>query len=91
MLRLWHKAVMLTRNRLFVFVDYAKAFDHVDHGTVMTTLAALGVPPLITRRLCSFVSDRQQRVKIDNVFFERASQHGGMPEGTWLAVYIFLI
>jgi len=40
-------------------------------------------------RLCSFVSDRQQRVK--NVLSEWASPNGGMPQGTWLGVCIFLI
>jgi len=62
---LWHKAVDEKQSVRVVFVDYAKAFDHVDHGTFMTKPAALGVPPLITRWLCSFMSDRQQRIEID--------------------------
>jgi len=46
------------------FIDYAKAFDHVDHPTVMKKLAALGVPPIILYWIYSFLMDRQQRVYI---------------------------
>ena len=37
------------------------------------------------------MSNRQQRVKIGEVVSEWASPNGGMPQGTWLGVYIFLI
>ena len=56
----------------------------------MTKLAELGVPQILTRWLHSFMSHRQQRVKIGKVVSEWASPNGGMPQGTWLGVYIFL-
>jgi len=36
------------------------------------------------------MSNRQQRVKIGEIVSEWASPNGGMPQGTWLGVYIFL-
>ena len=78
MLQLWHKAIDDTQSVRVVYVDCAKVFDHVDHGTAMIRHAALSIPPLITRWLCSFMSDRQQRVKIGEVFSEWVSPNGGM-------------
>ena len=39
----------------------------------------------------SFLSDCRQRVKIGNVFSEWLRLNGGMPQGTWLGLYIFLL
>jgi len=86
----WHKAIDEQQSLRVVFVDYAKAFDHVDHCTVLNKLAALGVPSLVLRWLHSFLMDRQQRVKIDGEFSEWAKPNGGMPQGTWLGPYVFL-
>jgi Reverse transcriptase (RNA-dependent DNA polymerase) len=37
------------------------------------------------------LSNRQQRVKIRNVFSDWISLKGGMPQGTWLGPYVILI
>ena len=60
----WHKAPDEEESVRVVFVDYAKAFDHVDHPTVMRKLADLGVPPVLLRWIHSFLTNRQQCVKI---------------------------
>ena len=86
----WHRALDERQSVRAVFVDYAKAFDHVDHPTVMRKLAALGVPLIILRWLHSFLMDRQQRVKIGDSFSDWASPNGSMPQGTWLGPYVFL-
>jgi len=39
----WHKALDQRNAIRVVFIDYAKAFDHVDHLTVIWKLAVLGV------------------------------------------------
>jgi hypothetical protein len=86
----WHKALNQNESVRVVFVDYAKAFDHVDHATVMNKLADLGVPPILLRWLHSFLMDRKQRVKIGTYFSDWLSPNGGMPQGTWLGPYVFL-
>src|SRR5664279_5372792 len=43
------------------------------------------------RWLTSFLSKRQQRVKIGNVVSSWSTLIGGMPQGTFLGVYFFLI
>ena len=86
----WHKALDEQQSVRVVFVDYAKAFDHVDHPTVMKKLAALGVPPILLRWIHSFLMNRRQRVKIGDAFSDWASPNGSMPQGTWLGPYVFL-
>lgn len=86
----WHQALDERLPVRVVFVDYAKAFDHVDHPTVIQKLTELGVPLLLLRWLHSFLMDRQHRVKIGEVTSEWASPNGGMPQGTWLGVYVFI-
>jgi len=86
----WHKALDEQRLVRAVFVDYAKAFDHLDHATAINKLAALGVPSILLRWIHSFLVGRQQRVKIGNAFSDWASPNGGMPQGTWLGPYVFV-
>ena len=86
----WHRALDQRQSVRVVFVDYAKAFDHVDHGTVLNKLHEMGIPPKILRWLSSFLLDRKQRVKIGRVLSEWARPNGGMPQGTWLGPYVFL-
>ena len=83
MLHTWHKALDEEQSVKIVFVDYANAFDHVDHENIMTKLVDLGVPQVLIRWPHSFMSNRQQRVKIGEVVSEWASPNGGMPQGTW--------
>ena len=86
----WHKALDERQAIRVVFIDYAKAFDHVDHPTVIKKLAVLGVPPIILRWIHSFLMDRQQRVKIGDAFSDWVSPNGGMLQGTYLGPYVFL-
>ena len=90
MMHIWHRAMDERKSARVLFVDYAKAFDRVDHPTVIRKLAALGVPPILLRWLHSFLTNRQQRVKIRDFFSNWASPNGGMPQGTWLGPYVFL-
>ena len=90
-LQIWHQALDEHKSVRVVFIDYAKAFDHVDHSTVLTKMIQMGIPDFITRWMHSFLSNRKQRVKINHSMSQWISLRGGMPQGTWLGLYIFLI
>jgi hypothetical protein len=90
-LQIWHQALDDHNSVRVVFIDYAKAFDHVDHSTVLTKMIQMGIPDFITQWMHSFLSNRKQRVKIGHTMSEWISLRGGMPQGTWLGIYIFLI
>ena len=91
MLHHWHRAHDEGHSVRVLFVDYAKAFDHVDHNIVLQKLKSYGVPDFIVHRMMSFLSDRQQRVKINETFSDWAVLRGGMPQGSYLRPLIFII
>ena len=48
-----------------ICVDFAKAFDHVDHNRVVEKLKSFGLSEIITDWITSFLRDRQQRTATD--------------------------
>ena len=90
-IHMWQQALDDRRSIRTLFIDYRKAFDHVDHTTVLNKMSALNIHPFIRKWMHSFLSNRQQRVKIGSVVSEWISPNGGMPQGTWFGPYIFLI
>ena len=50
----WHKAVDEGKSVRVVFVDFAKAFDHIDHNVLMAKLMDYDLPHTVIRWICSF-------------------------------------
>ena len=74
MLHHWHQALDDNKNVRVLFIDYAKAFDHVDHTRFIDKLQRdFNVPTILLKWLCSFLSNRHQRVKIGDIVSEWAS------------------
>ena len=74
-----------------VFIDFAKAFDHVDHSTIIRKLHNFGVDNILIRWVCSFFEQRVQRVKLANCFSEWLPLKGSLPQGTWLGPLLFVL
>jgi len=55
MLHQWHVDVDKVESARTVFVDFAKAFDHVDHNVLVATMVALRLPHVIVRWMCTFL------------------------------------
>jgi hypothetical protein len=87
----WHAALDSSNSVRALFVDFTKAFDHVDHSLVIKKLIQLGIPDLLIRWVCSFLYNRQQRVKIGNILSNWVTLKGAMPQGSWLGPLTFLI
>ena len=79
----WQQALDREESIRVLFIDYAKAFDHVDHSVVIKKLINLGVPDILIRWICSFLQNRQQRVKLSDVFSDWITLKGAMPQGTF--------
>ena len=84
LLHLWHSALDKGKSVRAVFIDYAKAFDHVQHSTILQTLKSFGVEPAVINWIHSFLHSRQQRVKLGNNFSDWITLIAGLPQGTWL-------
>ena len=64
-----------------VLLDFAKAFDLINHEKLLIKLKA-NVPPHILRWMGSFLLDRPQQVKIGKTVSSVGNPNGGVPQGT---------
>ena len=56
------KAREFQKNIYFCFIDYAKAFDCVDHNKLWTILKDMGIPDHLT---CLLMQIRKQQLELD--------------------------
>ena len=47
-------------------LDFSKAFDHINHNTLLVQLEQYVLPPYNRRWIATFLLDRTQQVKIGN-------------------------
>ena len=73
------------------FLDFSKAFDCINLNILVTKLVNLGVRKSILPWICSFLSDRKQRVKLGNSVSEWATVNAGVSQGTKLGPILFLV
>ena len=84
-----------SRQRQYIrvlFLDYAKAFDHIDHNILLNKLASYGIPDFLLQWIRGFLTVRQQRVRMgQDLFSDWLHIHGGVPQGTRLGPILFVI
>ncbi|MCH1414829.1 MAG: DUF1891 domain-containing protein [Glaciecola sp.] len=92
MLHSWHSALDTPGTTIrAIFLDFEKAFDHINHGILLGKLKTLNIPHFIIKWISSFLTNRRQRVKVDNCFSTWTTVNGGIPQGTKLGPILFLI
>ena len=73
------------------FVDMSKAFDMVQHGTLICDLFSIGVGGSALKWLTDYLSGRQQRVVIGNHYRKLFQPSSGVPQGTVLGPLLFVL
>ena len=53
------------KNTYFCFIDYAKAFDCVDHNKLWKILKEMGIPEHLTCLLETYMQVRKQQLELD--------------------------
>ena len=74
-----------------VYLDFAKAFDKVDHEIILLKLRAIGVSGNLLKWLGSFLVGRKQAVAVEGYIGERKVVNSGVPQGSVLGPLLFLI
>lgn len=74
-----------------IYLDYAKAFDKVDHGLLIEKLLKYGVNPKMVDWIKSFLTGRSQQVVVDGHVSLAALIISGVPQGTVLGPILFLV
>ena len=74
-----------------VILDFAKAFDRVPHRKLLGKLDHYGIRDSTHQWITSFLTHRTQRVIMDGATSEKAPVLSGVPQGTVLGPFLFLL
>ena len=74
-----------------IFIDLRKAFDTINHATLMAKLERYGIRGIPYDLTKSYLSDRYQVVNINGTLSEREAVQYGVPQGSLLGPLLFLI
>ena len=74
-----------------VFIDFAKAFDTVDHVILIRKLAHYGIRGLPLQLINSYLTNRTQRVKINGILSSSETISKGVPQGSVLGPLLFIL
>ncbi len=72
-------------------MDFAKAFDNIDHNILLRKLSSMDVPQAIINWIANFLTEREQRVKLGPCTSGWQKRNGGVPQGTVLGPILFLV
>lgn len=74
-----------------LFIDLQKAFDLIDHEILINKLNAYGVCENELLLFRSYLSDREQKVLVNNSSSDYCSITHGVPQGSCLGPLLFLV
>ena len=84
----------MTKNKhplVLLFLDFQKAFDVVDHQILLSKLAHIGIDGNLFKTIQSFLSGREQCVKIHSSYSDTLPVLTGVPQCSILAPTLFLM
>ena len=74
-----------------IYLDFAKAFDKVDHKLLLKKLHRYGFHEKLIKWLESFLSNRSQHVAVHGISSFIAAIISGVPQGTVLGPLLFIL
>ena len=83
------KARKFQGNIYFCFIDYAKAFDCVDHNKLWKILKEMGIPDHLTCLLRNYMQVRKQQLELDMEQQTGSKSGKGVRQGCILSPWLF--
>ena len=83
-----------TTNSVFtcgILLDFKKAFDTVDHSILLSKLYHYGIRGPINEWFSSYLIGPVQTTQIDNKILSKRNMLSGVPQGSVLRPFLFLI
>lgn len=74
-----------------IYTDFSKAFDSVCHNILLSKLENFGIHSNLLQWISSFLTDRFQKVKLDNRTSRSIKCTSGVPQGSHLGPLLFII
>jgi hypothetical protein len=74
-----------------IYLDFAKAFDTVCHYKLFEKLSNIGIKGDLLLWIKAFLTNRSQKVVIDQITSQPASVISGVPQGSVLGPVLFLV
>lgn len=81
-------------NKLYtggVFIDLLKAFDTIDHGSLLAKLEYYGIRGVALQWFPSYLNNHQQYTSVNNCSSSRKPIAHGVPQGSILEPFLFLL
>ena len=89
--RLQSFAEITGKNLALVMLDWEKAFDKIDHGRLLESLARLEVPPRLFKIIKHIYTHPKFRVSCDEGKSDFFFQQSGIRQGCPLSPYLFIL
>lgn len=87
----WTKALNDKKQVDVIHIDFVKAFDSICHRKLLMKLESFGINYELLTWIREFICGRRQCVMIENVCSQEVPVVSGVPQGSVIGPYLFLI